>query len=252
MKIAFYTAETDRAQQAESALIARYGDVPLEDADVLIALGGDGSLLHALHETIGTNVPVFGMNRGSIGFLLNEYEDENLTERIQNAQSVTLHPLRMVVKTISGEEVSAFGVNEISLFRETQQAAKIQIAVDGVTRMSELICDGIIVATPAGSTAYNLSAHGPIIPLGAEVLAMTPISAFRPRRWRGALLPHTAKISFTVHESKKRPVSAVADFIEVRDIESVEISEDRDISLQLLFDPALNLEERILKEQFMP
>ncbi|HYH37362.1 MAG TPA: NAD kinase [Azospirillum sp.] len=254
--IAFVCADTEEARRARTRLVHRYGNVPIGMADVIVALGGDGFLLETLHRALGRGgcspKPVYGMNRGSVGFLLNAYREDDLVERVQRAQHVTLHPLRMKATRVSGPTVEAIGINEVSLLRETRQAAKLRITVDDKVRLPELICDGALVATPAGSTAYNLSAYGPIIPLGAGILALTPISAFRPRRWRGALLPHTAQISFDVLETAKRPVSAVADFTEVREVERVEVTEARDVSLTLLFDPEFNFEERILKEQFEP
>ncbi|MBI3452606.1 MAG: NAD kinase [Rhodospirillales bacterium] len=192
------------------------------------------------------------MHRGTVGFLLNEYRDDDLFARLAAAVRVTLHPLRMEAWTRDGKRSTALAINEASLLRQQRQAAKIRIAIDGILRLDELVCDGIMVATPAGSTAYNLSAHGPIVPLGAGLLALTPISAFRPRRWRGALLPHTAKVGFEILEADKRPVSATADAVEMRDVVRVEVCEDRAVSLHLLFDPEHNLEERILKEQFAP
>ncbi|MBP2295381.1 NAD kinase [Azospirillum rugosum] len=256
MRIAFCCANTEEARRARTRLVHRYGNVPLEDADIIVALGGDGFLLETLHRALsldGQNPPpVYGMNRGSVGFLLNVFREEDLPERLASAQRVTLHPLRMKATCVNNKQVEALAINEVSLLRETRQAAKLRITVDGVVRLPELICDGVLVATPAGSTAYNLSAHGPIIPLGAGVLALTPISAFRPRRWRGALLPHAAKITFDILEEVKRPVSAVADSTEMRDAIRVDVEEARDVSLTLLFDPELNFEERILKEQFTP
>lgn len=251
MKHHFFTAETEMAQVAQKMLTARYGDHSLDGADVVVALGGDGSMLRALHDSLTHQKPVFGMNRGSVGFLLNNYSEEGLVARLENAQTVTLNPLRMRVKTITGQTHEAFAINEVSMLRETRQAAKIAIAIDGVQRLEELICDGIIVSTPAGSTAYNLSAHGPIVPLGSGVLALTPISAFRPRRWRGALLAEESMIDFTIQEPQKRPVSAVADFNEIRDVAEVSVWQDNTVSLNLLFDPEMNLGERMLKEQFM-
>ncbi len=256
MRIAFCCANTEEARRARTRLVHRYGNVPLEDADIIVALGGDGFLLETLHRALGRDgqnpPPVYGMNRGSVGFLLNRFREEDLPERLASAQRVTLHPLRMKATCVNNKQVEALAINEVSLLRETRQAAKLRITVDGVVRLPELICDGVLVATPAGSTAYNLSAHGPIIPLGAGVLALTPISAFRPRRWRGALLPHAAKITFDILEEVKRPVSAVADSTEMRDAIRVDVEEARDVSLTLLFDPELNFEERILKEQFTP
>ncbi|MCW2237785.1 NAD kinase [Azospirillum canadense] len=256
MRIAFCCANTEEARRARTRLVHRYGNVPLEEADIIVALGGDGFLLETLHRALGRDgqnpPPVYGMNRGSVGFLLNRFREEDLPERLASAQRVTLHPLRMRATCVNNRQVEALAINEVSLLRETRQAAKLRITVDGVARLPELICDGVLVATPAGSTAYNLSAHGPIIPLGAGVLALTPISAFRPRRWRGALLPHAAKITFDILEEAKRPVSAVADSTEMRDAIRVDVEEARDVSLTLLFDPELNFEERILKEQFTP
>ncbi len=256
IRIAFCCADTEEARRARTRLVHRYGNIPLEEADIVVALGGDGFLLETLHRALrhdGRNPPpVYGMNRGSVGFLLNTFKEEDLPERLASAQRVTLHPLRMRTTRNSGEQVEALAINEVSLLRETRQAAKLRITVDRVVRLPELICDGVLVATPAGSTAYNLSAHGPIVPLGAGVLALTPISAFRPRRWRGALLPHTAKITMEILEEVKRPVSAVADSTEVREAIRVDVEEARDVSLTLLFDPELNFEERILKEQFTP
>ncbi|RJF82136.1 NAD kinase [Azospirillum cavernae] len=256
LRMAFVCADTEEARAARTRLVHRYGNAPLTDADVIIALGGDGFLLETLHRALGLNrerpLPVYGMNRGSVGFLLNAYREDEIAERVSASQHVQLNPLRMVATRVNGERVEALGINEVSLLRETRQAAKLRITVDKVVRLPELICDGALVATPAGSTAYNLSAHGPIVPLGAGVLALTPISAFRPRRWRGALLPHTAKIIFDILDEGKRPVSAVADFTEVREVLRVEVQECRDVALTLLFDQELNFEERILKEQFAP
>ncbi len=252
MKIHFYAADTKGAQAAYSELSAVYGDHAMADADVCVALGGDGSMLRALHESMQHGKPVFGMNRGSVGFLLNEYRAEGLSERLAAAQSVTLKPLRMAVTTLDGKRQEALAVNEVSLLRETRQAAKLSIHIDDILRLNELICDGVIVATPAGSTAYNLSAHGPIIPLEAGILALTPISAFRPRRWRGALLPQKSRLTFTVQDPENRPVSAVADFTEFRDVVKVEVWKDQTASINLLFDPEMNLDERMIKEQFMP
>ncbi len=250
-RIAFAAADTPEAQAGLQELESRYGKTALEDAEVVVALGGDGLLLRVLRHKLRNRVPVFGMNRGSIGFLMNTFRAEDLIERLEAAEPVEIHPLQMDVTTTARETRKALAINEVSLLRETYQAAKLEIWVDGVLRMSELVCDGALVATPAGSTAYNLSAHGPIIPLGAGILALTPISAFRPRRWRGALLPHQAKVRFRVLDPQKRPVSAVADDVEVRDVSEVSISEDR-TTFTLLFDPEDSLRERILKEQFTP
>lgn len=245
-------ADTPTAREAAERLTARWGSMPLAEAEVVVAVGGDGHLLHTLHEAMPFDLPVYGVNRGSVGFLLNDFDDATLPERLETAVEVQLHPLRMAAETRDGEVVVGLAINEVSLLRQTRQAAKLKVIVDGVTRLGELICDGVLVATPAGSTAYNLSAHGPIVPLGAGVLALTPISAFRPRRWRGALLPHTVEVTVDILEGDKRPVSAVADFTEVRHVRRVEIAEDRSRALTVLFDPDRNLDERILEEQFSP
>lgn len=254
-RIAVLHAETPEARAANEALTRNIVPVsPEAAADVVVTLGGDGFLLETLHKLMaiedGDPPPVFGLNRGSVGFLLNDFREEGLIERLEAAQRVVLHPLCMAVTLADGTEEIALGINEVSLMRESRQSAKLRIVVDGVERVPELVCDGALVATPAGSTAYNLSAHGPILPLQANVLALTPISAFRPRRWRGAILPHSAVIEFEVLEAAKRPVSAVADFTMVRDVAKVRVFETRKRSLTLLFDPEAALDERILKEQF--
>ena len=249
---AFVAAETDEAMAALRRLQERYGRRTPANADVIVALGGDGFMLETLHEHLAWKAPVFGMNRGTIGFLMNRYAEEELPARIAKAQEVELHPLLMEARSVDGRQVRAHAFNEVALLRESRQAAKVAIRVDGKIRLEELICDGVLLATPAGSTAYNLSAHGPILPLGSGILALTPISAFRPRRWRGALLSHTAEVEFGIQESAKRPVSAVADYTEVRDVLEVTVREDRTSSVTLLFDPEHNLEERILMEQFLP
>ena len=251
-RIAFAAADNDAAQRALERLTRRYGASDPDQADAIVALGGDGFMLETLHRHIDRQVPIYGMNRGTVGFLMNVYAEESLLQRLDRAETVRLHPLIMKAVTVDGKIHQALAINEVSLLRETRQAAKIRIGVDGRTRLEDLICDGVLVATPAGSTAYNLSAHGPIIPMGAGVLALTAISAFRPRRWRGALLSHKAVVSFEILGEGKRPVSAVADYTEVRDVKQVEVYEDRDVGLDLLFDPEHNLEERILAEQFMP
>lgn len=251
-KVAFVAADNEQARTALDRLQHRYPHVPPDEADVVVALGGDGTMLETLHRFIGRRVPIFGLNRGSVGFLMNVYRENGLIERLARAEPVTLHPLRMIARHSDGSETEALAINEVSLFRETRQAAKLRIRIDGKERLDELICDGVLVSTPAGSTAYNLSAHGPIVPLGAGILALTPISAFRPRRWRGALLPHTTSVLFEVLEGDKRPVSAVADYTEARDVEAVRVIEDRNVDLVLLFDPEHNLEERIIAEQFLP
>jgi NAD+ kinase len=251
-EIAFSAAESQEAQAAYRTLAGLYGDAPAERARVVVALGGDGHMLETLHQHMADRLPIYGMNCGSVGFLLNGYREDGLVDRLRAAGAVTLHPLIMRAVCANGQTVNAPAINEVSLLRETRQTAKLRISIDGVVRLQELICDGALVSTPAGSTAYNLSAHGPIIPLGASVLALTPISAFRPRRWRGALIHHQAKVCFEVLDAKKRPVSAVADSTEVRDVVRVDVKEDRGTALVLLFDPDAHLEERILKEQFEP
>ena len=251
-RLAFVAADTTEAAAALKKLVARYGSVPPGQADVIVALGGDGFMLRTLHRFRNLGTPIYGMNRGSVGFLMNDYRASGLTALLQRAESIKLHPLRMVATTVKGAVRKGIAINEVSLLRETRQTAHIAISVDGKRRMDELICDGVMVATPAGSTAYNLSAYGPILPLGSSLLALTPISAFRPRRWRGALLPHTARVDFAVLDPHKRPVSAVADDTEVRDVASVTVTEAVDVTLTLLFDPEHNLEERIIKEQFAP
>ncbi len=251
-KLAFVAAETPPAKAALAALKRRYAHVPHNRADIVVALGGDGFMLQTLHANIDRGVPVFGMHRGSVGFLMNDFSQAGLLARLRATQRVTLHPLRMTAWRRSGRKSVALAINEVSLLRQMRQAAKIRILIDGVVRMDELIADGVLLSTPAGSTAYNLSAHGPIVPMGAELLALTPITAFRPRRWRGALLPSVAKVSFDILEAEKRPVSATADHTEIRDIVRVEVAEDRTKRLTLLFDPEHNFEERVLKEQFAP
>lgn len=249
-RIAFLSTTTEVATAARGRLAARYGDAPPEEAAVIVALGGDGGMLETQHRLLGRNLPVYGMNCGSVGFLMNDYREDDLLRRLAEAQAAVVHPLRMCATGAGGEKREALAINEVSLLRETRQAAKIRILVDGKARLEELICDGILVSTPAGSTAYNLSAHGPIVPLGAELLPMTPISAFRPRRWRGALLRSDARVVFEILEAEKRPVAAVADYTEVRDVRRVEVREDRSVSLTMLFDPDHGLSERIIAEQF--
>jgi NAD+ kinase len=249
-RIAFVAAPTDLARESRERLIARYGDHPLASAEVIVALGGDGFMLETLHQTLINARPVYGMNCGSVGFLMNVFNEDDLPARLISAQAAILHPLRMNAVTMGGAVEEALALNEVSLLRQLRQAGKIRISIDGRVRLTELICDGVLVSTPAGSTAYNLSAHGPIVPLSANLLPLTPISAFRPRRWRGALLPSTAEVLFEVLEPEKRPVAAVADFTEVRDVASVAVSEDRSVSVTVLFDPDQGLSERIIAEQF--
>jgi NAD+ kinase len=249
--IAFAAARGDAAQSALKELEARYPHVNEREADAIVALGGDGLMLETMHAHMTRGVPIYGMNRGTVGFLMNEYRIDSLIERLEAAAQVKLNPLKMKAHTMRGTVVEAFAINEVSLLRETRQAAKLRITIDGVERIPELVCDGILLATPAGSTAYNLSAHGPILPLNSSVLALTPISAFRPRRWRGALLDRTARVEIDILEGDKRPVSAVADMTEVRDVAKVKIKCDRKTAMTLLFDPGQHLSERILKEQFL-
>ena len=250
-KIAIVASEAPAAQAALQDLRARYKTVSPEQADLIVALGGDGFMLETLHRYRERGVPFYGMHRGSVGFLMNGYGPNGLEERVVRAQPVAIHPLEMSATDRAGAVHNAIAINEVSLVRQGRQAAKLRIAVDETVRLDELMADGVLVATPVGSTAYNLSAHGPIIPLGADVLALTPISAFRPRRWRGALLPHKAKVRFDVLEVERRPVSAAADFTEIRDVASVSVREATEISIAMLFDPEHNLEERVLKEQFL-
>ena len=251
-KFALVASDTPEAAEALQNLEQRYGNTAVDEAEIIVALGGDGFMLETLHRNLHRGLPIYGMNCGTVGFLMNQFHEDDLPDRLAAAEQVTLHPLRMEVECTNGKISEAIAINEVSLLRESRQAAKVGIAIDGVQRMAELICDGILVSTPAGSTAYNLSAHGPIVPIGGQLLALTPISAFRPRRWRGALLPASAEVVFEVHEATKRPVSATADFTEVRDVQRVRVREDRSVDLQLLFDPEHDLEERIIKEQFQP
>lgn len=247
----FVASDAADAQAALAAMRERHEDVGEKAAEVIVALGGDGFMLQTLHRFLGTQKPIYGMNLGSVGFLMNEYRDEGLQARLAAAEPAHVHPLRMKAVTASGQSHDALAFNEVSLLRETRQAAKIRISVDDKVRIKELICDGVLICTPAGSTAYNLSAHGPILPIDAALLALTPISAFRPRRWHGALLPHRARTRFEILEPVKRPVSAVADDREVRNVARVDVAEDRSISMTMLFDAGHSLDERILAEQFV-
>jgi len=249
-KIAFAAAGSPSAMEARARLEAHYVHVPAEAADVIVALGGDGFMLECLHRQRARGVPIYGMHRGSVGFLMNEYREDGLLERIARAVPTRVHPLRMRADCLDGKTHEAIAINEVSLLRETRLAAKLRIKVDGVVRLDELICDGCLVATPVGSTAYNLSAHGPILPVGSGALALTPISAFRPRRWRGAIVSHAAEVTFEVIDARLRPVSAVADDTEVRDVTAVSVREDTSVSFAILFDAEHSYEERILKEQF--
>ncbi|WP_439154246.1 NAD kinase [Yoonia sp.] len=249
-KIAFTASPVPVAQTAMAQLRDSYGDVPPETADVIVALGGDGFMLQTLHETQALNVPVYGMNRGTVGFLMNEYHADDLLDRLDEAAEEVINPLAMTAVTADGKINHALAINEVSLLRAGPQAAKLRISVDGKLRMPELVCDGALVATPAGSTAYNYSAHGPILPIGSDVLALTAMSAFRPRRWRGALLPKQAVVRFDVIEAEKRPVMADADGESVRNVVSVEIRSEPSIAHRILFDPGHGLEERLIREQF--
>lgn len=251
-KLAFVASQNSEAEAACTRLTQRYGGVSVEDADIIIALGGDGLMLQTLHAHMNMGKPIFGMNHGSVGFMMNSYGEDDLLARLTDARLTLLRPLKMTATDADGKTHEALAINEVSLLRMTAQAAKLKITVDGRERMDELICDGALLATPAGSTAYNLSAHGPILPIDAKLLALTPISAFRPRRWRGALLPETAQVTFTALEAEKRPISAVADHSEFRNIVEVSISQSKAHELLILFDGDHSLDERILAEQFMP
>ncbi len=249
-KLSFIASNTPEAECAAERLRKKYGYTAPEDADIIVALGGDGLMLQTLHQFMNTSKPIYGMNCGSVGFLMNEYLEDNLLDRMAQAEINIIHPLRMTVEKCDGQISQALAINEVSLFRQSYQAAKLKILVDNKVRMDELTCDGALVATPAGSTAYNLSAHGPILPINAHLLALTPISPFRPRRWRGALLPGAAKVRIEVLEYDKRPVSAVADHTEFRSVRSVNIEEHPSIELRMMFDCGHSLDERILSEQF--
>lgn len=249
-RLAFVSSDTDDARMATAELSRRYGQNAVADADVVVALGGDGFLLQTLRENMGTARKVFGMNRGTVGFLMNEYHADGLVERIAAAEPDTIRPLEMLATGLDGSTALALAINEVSLFRQTYQAAKVRISVDDKVRLDELICDGVMVATPAGSTAYNLSVAGPILPLDAPLLALTPVSPFRPRRWRGALVPDRARIEIEILEKDKRPVNAVADHFEVRSVVRVKAWMETASSAVMMFDPGHSLDERILNEQF--
>jgi NAD+ kinase len=251
-RLAFVCAATPTARAARARLERRYGSVTPAEADIVVALGGDGLMLQTLHRNMRRLKPIYGMNLGTVGFLLNTYKEAGLLQRLRKARRVTLTPLRMVAVNTRGQTSEATAINEVSLLRSSRQTARIAVAVDGKKRLPELHCDGVMVATPAGSTAYNLSAHGPILPLGAGLLALTPINAFRPRRWRGALLSRDSRVEFTVLDPQKRPVAATADSFEIANVVRVTVTEATEIRLPLLFDPEHDLEERILKEQFVP
>ena len=251
LKIAFTASDAAAAQSARATLIARYGDVSENSADVIVALGGDGFMLHTLHRTQDISAPVYGMNRGTVGFLMNEYSEDDLPERLAAAEETVINPLSMKATRGDGSVHEALAINEVSLLRMGPQAAKLKITVDGRLRMEQLVCDGALVSTPAGSTAYNYSAHGPILPIGSDVLALTAIAPFRPRRWRGALLPKSAHVRIDVQEPKKRPVMADADSRSVLYVETVEIRSEPAVAHHLLFDPEHGLEERLIREQFV-
>jgi len=246
----FLASSNVDAQKKKESLEKTFGINSAEQADVIIVLGGDGFMLEAIKKQMDKNLPLFGLNYGSVGFLMNTINDEDLIQRLNSSQSIKITPLLMTAKSSDGSEYNAIAINEVSLLRETHQAAKIKISIDNNVRLEELVCDGVLLSTPSGSTAYNLSAHGPILPINADVLALTPISAFRPRRWKGAILNNNSEVKFEIIDNKKRPVSAVADSAEFRDIESVKIKQDSQKSVQLLFDAQHSFEERILNEQF--
>ncbi|RYD16655.1 MAG: NAD kinase [Lysobacteraceae bacterium] len=249
-RIAFVASQTEEAQAIRSVLAQRHGDAPLEQAEVIVALGGDGFMLRTLHRHRARALPVYGMKLGSIGFLMNQFSDADLEQRLARARPTVLRPLLMEAVTESGTSTTSLAFNEVSLLRQTKQAAHVRVSLNGVVKLEELVCDGVLVSTTAGSTAYNLSAHGPILPLGSQLLALTPISPFRPRRWRGAILPAVTEVRFEILDPYKRPVSATADSHEVRDVVEVHVRESSDQTMTLLFDPEHNLEERILNEQF--
>jgi NAD+ kinase len=250
-KIYFVASQTDGAEAVLAKLESRYGQHSLEQADVIVALGGDGFMLRTLHRFLPAGLPVYGMKLGNVGFLMNRFRETGLLKRISLADVVELNPLSMIAVTEAGSESKALAINEVSLLRQLNQAAHIRILVNGSVKVENLVCDGVLVATAAGSSAYNLSAQGPILPLGSEALALTPISPFRPRRWRGAVLPSSARIRFEILDPYKRPVSATADAHEIRNVISVDVFEDRETTLKLLFDPDHSLEQRILDEQFL-
>ncbi len=249
-KIAFRASDSEIAADARRALVARYGDAAPEEADVIVALGGDGFMLETLHGTMALGLPVYGMNCGTIGFLMNEYSEDGLIERLSAAEEEVINPLAMRAECEDGAVREALAINEVSLLRAGPQAAKLRISVDGKIRLEELVCDGALISTPAGSTAYNYSAHGPVLPIGAEVLALTAVAAFRPRRWRGALVPKNAVVRFDVLNSEKRPVMADADGRSVRNVVTVEIRSEPEVQHRILFDPGHGLEERLIREQF--
>lgn len=250
-RLALLASSAPDAQDAMVALGERHAHVPPEEADVIIALGGDGFMLTTLHATQHLDTPVYGMNRGTVGFLMNAWQLDGLLERLEQAEMAVLNPLRMQATRIDGSVSQALAINEVSLLRQGAQAAKLRIIVDGKQRLDELVCDGAMISTPAGSTAYNYSAHGPILPIGSDVLALTPVAAFRPRRWRGALLPKASSVRFEVIDPERRPVMADADSRSVRNVVRVDVTSARDIAHKLLFDPGHGLDERLIREQFV-
>ncbi|WP_281983471.1 NAD kinase [Thalassorhabdomicrobium marinisediminis] len=250
MRLAFVASDAPIAQQAKATLHAQYNGVPLDEAEIIVALGGDGFMLETLHDTQELDVPVYGMNRGTVGFLMNNYSSQGLRDRLARAEEEVINPLRMTATSVDGTLHEALAINEVSMLRSGPQAAKLRIHVDGKLRMDELVCDGALLSTPAGSTAYNYSAHGPIVPIGSEVLALTAVAAFRPRRWRGALLPKAAQVTFEIVNAAKRPVHADADGVSFKNIARVDIRSAPEIEHRILFDPGHGLEERLIREQF--
>lgn len=250
-RIHFVASQVEGAERTVEGLRKRYGSHALDEADVIVALGGDGFMLRTLHRHLPAGLPVYGMKLGDVGFLMNRFREDDLHHRLHEANVVQLNPLRMVTVTEGGGDTSALAINEVSLLRQVNQAAHIRVLVNGSVKVEELVCDGVLVATAAGSTAYNLSVQGPILPLGTDALALTPISPFRPRRWRGAVLPSSVRIRFEIQDYYKRPVSATADAQEIRNVLSVDVFEEKDVTLKLMFDPDHSLEQRILDEQFL-
>ena len=250
MKIHFSIAKNKKAKAVSAKLLNLYGQVELEKADIIVAVGGDGAMLAAMRESINYNIPVFGLNRGNIGFLMNDFYESDLIKRLENAYEIIVHPLEMVAVDSKNNQFTELAINEVSIFRRTHQSAIISIKIDNTERLNELTCDGVMLATPVGSTAYNLSAYGPILPIGSEILALTPISPFRPRRWRGALIKNNSSLEFTIINPKLRPVSASADAKEVKNITKVYVSQRHDIDLKILYDKNNNMEDKYLKEQF--
>ena len=250
MRINFSIGKNKRAKLASTKLIRHYGQVELSEAEIIVAVGGDGAMLNALRESISSDLPVFGLNRGNIGFLMNNFSEFDLIKRLEKAKEIIVHPLEMLVSDIGNNEYKEMAVNEVSIFRSTHQSAMISIKIDETERLSELTCDGIMVATPVGSTAYNLSAHGPIIPIDSEILALTPISPFRPRSWRGALIKNKSVIEFGINNPKLRPVSASADSREVKNVTKVKVYQRNDVNLRIMYDQSNSMEDRYLREQF--